>query len=232
VIAWTHDGWYAAAQRRPAHAGRIGGSIWPFGVVIHSTDCPPESFSSLVRSWTTTPGSGSCAHFLIGRTESDGLIQLVSIRRNANHAGGPSHGVWRRGGFSDQHPNLCSIGIELHLAGGVRQLDGGWRLWEDGRPVGALIPAAEVRPDPARAGRGWHLPSAYQLAVLGRLLDDLESVLAPVPRDAWPASSGELAPAYARGLGPRVTTHATLDPARRADPWPPVCEWLRARQQR
>jgi hypothetical protein len=183
-----------------------------------------------MRSWTATPGAGSCAHFAIGRTESDGLIQLVSIRRNANHAGGPSHGVWRRVGSSDQHPNLCSVGVELHLAGGVRLLDGGWRLFEGGHAVGAPLPAAEVKVDPARAGRGWHLPSAYQLATLASLLDALEAVLQPVPRDAWPTSTGEAAPAYARGLGPRVTSHATLDPARRADPWPPVCEWLRTRE--
>jgi hypothetical protein len=84
-------------------------------------------------------------------------------------------------------------------------------------------------PDPKRPGRGWHVVTDCQHRVLGQLLDDLEPVLAPVPAGCTKVAFGGVPPAYAVLPGCRVATHAKLDPVHRADPWPVLGEWLRAR---
>jgi|JI10StandDraft_1071094.scaffolds.fasta_scaffold00795_31 N-acetyl-anhydromuramyl-L-alanine amidase AmpD len=220
------DGCWSAATQRAAFAGRIGGEINPFAVVVHTTDMTPETFDGLLHRWTTEKGDGTCAHFLIGRDATAGVVQLAPITRNANHAGGPGHGNFVAG---DQtwHPNLVSVGIELHCAGGVHLVDGRWRLIEDGRPTGLPIPEADVIRDPQRPGRAWHKVTEYQYNQLQQLLADLELVLAPLP-DGCVARSVDEPARYARFATGRVVAHASLDWHDRADPWPPTCDWLRA----
>jgi hypothetical protein len=222
-----NNGWWSLATRRDAFAGRIGGAIAPFATVVHTTDMVPEAWDGLIISWTTQLGPGSCAHFVIGRDATQGLVQLAPITRNANHAGGDGHGNFVAGAQS-WHPNTVSVGIEIHCAGLVQMVGGNWRLVEDGVPQGAAIPEADVIPDPQRAGRGWHTVTDYQYQQLGALLDGLETVLNPLPADCV-ADSIENPPAY--GIFPtgRVVGHVSLTAARRGDPWPPTCDWLRAR---
>lgn len=226
--SWS-DGWWAGAQRATAHPGRAGGPIAPFAVVVHTTDMLPGEWDSLATAWTTRAGDGACAHFLIGRDAAHGVLQLVPITHNGNHAGGPGHGVFRAPGRGDLHPNLVAIGIEVHCAGGVQRVDGAWRLVEGGSAHGAPLPDSEVTPDPQRPGRGWHQATDYQREQLGALLTDLEMVLAPVPAGTVKVAFGEKPPAYAVLPGARVATHAELDPEHRADPWPELSTWLRSR---
>ena len=221
-----NNGWWSLATRRDAHAGRIGGHIDPFSTVVHTTDVVPEEWNGVVDRWTMQAGNGSCAHFTIGRDANEGVIQLVPITRNANHAGGDGHGAFVAGAQS-WHPNLVSIGIELNCAGDVRQIDGHWRFVEQGVAHGAVIPDADVIPDPDRPGRGWHTVTDYQYRQLGALLDGLETVLNPLPAGCV-AHSIEAPPPY--GIFPtgRVVGHVSLTAARRGDPWPLTCDWLRA----
>ncbi len=221
-----NNGWWSAATRRDANAGRIGAAINPFAVVVHTTDMLPGEWNALLTSWTTTAGLGDCAHFLIGRDAAAGVIQLMSINNNGNHAGGPGHGQFVAGGQS-WHPNEVSVGIEIHCAGQVRLTDGAWRLWEDGAPRGAAIPAADVILDPDRAGYGWHQVTEYQYQQLRLLLDGLETVLQALPAGCV-AQSIEAPPAY--GIFPtgRRVGHVSLDAANRGDPWTPTCDWVRA----
>lgn len=224
-------GWWQHARRLWAHPGRVGGPIRPFGTVVHSTDMLPDEWDALVAAWLGRAGDGACAHFLIGRTVEHGTLQLAPITSNANHAGGPGHGVYRVPGIGDVHPNLATVGIELHCAGGVRRVGGAWRLVEGGVAHGAPLPESEVIPDPARPGRGWHRVTDYQRAALAALLAGLELVLAPVPPGAVKVAFHEAPPAYAVIPGARLATHAELDPQHRADPWPPLCAWLRTEKK-
>lgn len=229
--AWA-DGLWAEATYQPAHPGRVGCAVRPFGVVVHTTDMLPDEWAALVAAWRTRPGDGACAHFLIGRDAAHGVIQLVPITRNGNHAGGPGHGVFRAPGprgSTDLHPNLVAVGIELHCAGGVQRVGGAWRLVEDGKAHGAPLPDAEVTPDPRRPGRGWHQVTDYQRERCSALLADLDHVLAPVPAGCAKVAFGETPPDYAVILSSRIATHAELDPVHRADPWPEVSGWLRGR---
>lgn len=221
------DGWWAGAKRTPAHAARSGGPIRPFATVVHTTDMLPDEWDALVASWTSKPGDGACAHFLIGRDADHGVLQLVPIAHNGNHAGGPGHGVFRVPGRGDVHPNLAAVGIEVHCAGGVRRVNGAWRLVEGGVAHGTPLPDSEVTPDPQRPGRGWHQVTEWQRQQLGTLLAELEAVLAPVPAGAIKVAFGEAPPAYAVLPSTRIATHAELDPMHRADPWPELAGWLR-----
>ncbi|MGE5723516.1 MAG: N-acetylmuramoyl-L-alanine amidase [Sphingomonadales bacterium] len=227
LIGVFSDGRWSLATRRDAHPGRIGGAIHPFATVVHTTDQPSETWETLINNWTTTAGNGACAHFAIGRTAQEGVIQLTRIDRNANHAGGPGHGSFIAGAQS-WHPNEVSVGIELHCAGAVRRIDGSWRFFEDGAAHGLPIPDDEVIPDPQRPGRGWHKVTDYQYRQLAALLDGLDAALDPLP-EGCVAHSIEAPPAY--GIFPtgRVVGHVSLTAARRGDPWPPTCDWIRAR---
>lgn len=222
------DGWWAGATRKPAHPARFGSTIRPWSIVVHTTDMVPESWDALLLGWTTRPGDGACAHFAIGRDSAAGVVQLVPVTRNANHAGGPGHGVYRAPGMADMHPNSVAIGIELHCAGGVRRIDGAWRLVENSIPTGRPLPDAEVTPDPQRPGRGWHVPTGYQRQKLDALLTELDLVLQPPPAGVRKVAIGEEPPMYAVLPGARLATHCELDPRHRADPWPPLSAWLRA----
>jgi hypothetical protein len=222
-----NNGWWSLATRRDAFAGRLGGVIAPFATVVHTTDTVPETWDRLITNWTTQVGNGSCTHFAIGRDAAQGLIQLAPITQNANHAGGDGHGNFVSGA-QVWHPNTVSVGIEIHCAGLVRRVGGNWHLVENGVAQGAAIPEADVIPDPQHAGRGWHKVTDYQYQQLGALLDGLETVLNPLPAGCV-ANSIENPPAY--GIFPtgRVVGHVSLTAARRGDPWPPTCDWLRAR---
>lgn len=226
---WS-DGWWACARRLPAHPGRIGGEIKPWSKVVHTTDMLPGAWQALIDAWTKRAGEGACAHFLIGRTAEHGVIQFAPTSRNANHAGGPGHGVYRMvpPGVS-LHPNTVAVGIEVHCAGGVHMVGGQWRLVEDGQPQGEPLPDADVIPDPIRPGRGWHVVTDYQREQLGMLLDELEFVLLPMPSGVTKVAFGEVPPSYAVLPGARVATHCELDPVHRADPWPQLSAWLRDR---
>jgi hypothetical protein len=221
------DGWWSLARRLTAFPGRIGEVIAPFATVVHTTDMVPETWDSLLNSWTTRLGPGDCAHFVIGRDAENGVVQLAPITNNANHAGGPGHGSFVAGAQS-WHPNTVSVGIEVHCAGAVRQVGGDWRLVEGGVPQGAAIPNDDVIPDPNRPGRGWHKVTDYQYQQLGALLDDLESVLGALP-DGCVAQSVEQPPAYGVFATGRRVGHVSLHAKDRGDPWPPTCDWMRSR---
>lgn len=237
--AWA-GGWWRPATRRDAHPGRIGGRCRPTWAVVHTTDMHPATWPGLQRRLQAEAGRGAGAHFWLGRTPEQGLVQSVSVDRNANHAGGATHG-WFVAGGQRLHPNSYSVGIEVHCAGAVIVHGGHWYAIDrsrdvdgDGRrdvaPTGAPLPDAEIEADPRRPGRGWHRPSAWQLEQLAALLAALAGcpLRAPAPA-GWsvrPNGSPQgWAPAVVIG-GLPVVGHVTLDPADKLDPWPPLSRWL------
>lgn len=222
------DGVWSKARRIACHPGRMGGAINPFAVVVHTTDMLPGEWDALMTAWTSKAGEGACAHFLIGRDESEGVVQMVPINRNGNHAGGPGSGRFVVGG-KEVHPNLVTVGIEVHCAGGVRMVNGMWRLVEGGVAHGPSLHPDDVTPDPLRLGRGWHKVTDYQRDRLFELLAVLDAVLAPLPEGTTTRAFGETPPPYSVMPSARVVTHAQLDPVHRADPWPPLCDELRKR---
>lgn len=230
-MTFTPDGWWSGACRMSAHPGRVGGTIKPYATVVHTTDTPPGAMPAIVKSWTTMPGAGDCAHFMIGRDALVGVVQFVSVWHNSNHSGGPGHGVFDSAAGMGVHPNSVSIGIEIDCAGDVRFIAGQWRLVERGMPYGNAISAGEVVADPLRLNRGWHTVTDYQLATLGAILDELEiAVLEPMPAGLVARSTVEIPPVYATFKTGRVVGHASLDPQHRGDPWKPTFEWLHDRE--
>lgn len=223
--SWLH-GWWQEARIIPAHPGRIGGPISPFAIVDHTTDMLPDEWDVLLRTIGVTPGKGNAFHFVIGRNAAEGVVQCVPIDRNANHAGGPEHGEYQDRD-ARHHPNLVAVGIEIHCAGGVRQVEDRWRLVEDGKAHGLPIPDSDVIPDPLRPGRGWHRVTDYQYERLGRLHADLEHVLAPMPPGLTARSLYEAPPSWAVTLSARIVGHVNLDAKNRSDPWPQTLRWLR-----
>ena len=244
-------GWWASATRRDANSGRVGGFIQPFAVVVHTTDIPPDSLSGLLDRWTGEPGNYDCAHFVIGRDASIGVVQLVPITRNANHAGAANaciqangiavtrnadktcpagsvntvlHG-WFVAGAQKWHPNSVSIGIEVHCAGRVVQEGGVW-LWKETGSANVTIPDEDVVPDPARSGVGYHTVTQYQYEQLSSLLEALEGQLVAMP-DGCVAQSYEQVPPYGQFPTARRVGHVSLDARERGDPWPPTCDWMR-----
>jgi hypothetical protein len=234
-------GWLRAARRLDAHPGRVGGRCRPTWVVVHTTDMHPGTWPGLLRRLQQQPGAGNGAHFWLGRAADQGLVQTVDVTRNANHAGGATHG-WFTAGAGRLHPNAYAIGIEVHCAGAVIQRGGQWYAIDrskdvdgDGRrdvaPTGAPLADDDVELDPRRPGRGWHKPSAWQLEQLGALLAAVAAcpVRAPAPV-TWSVkpngSPQSWAPAVTIG-GVPVVGHVTLDPADKLDPWPPVARALR-----
>ena len=264
-----NNGWWSLATRRDAHPQRIGGLIDPFSTVVHTTDMVPESWNGLLNRWTTEPGEPgrrNCAHFAIGRDASAGVVQFAPITRDAHHTGGGRFVA----GTASWGSNSVSVGIEVHCAGDIQQVNGQWRHMElvpYGDPVPAVdvdvpdpqypnvgeyngvraeyidtewrlmrheprgnpIPATDVVLDSAHPGRGWHTVTDYQYQQLGTLLDCLETVLLPLPLGCVAQPTQGQVPHY--GLFPtgRVVGHVSLTPRRRGDPWPPTCNWLRAR---
>jgi N-acetyl-anhydromuramyl-L-alanine amidase AmpD len=222
------DGWWCGASHAPAHPGRVGGPITAWSTVVHTTDMCPEDYLALVTHWRTMPGDGACAHFLIGRSAAEGVLQLVPIVRNGNHAGGPQHGVYVDATGRTYHPNTVAIGIEIHCAGAVRLVGGAWHLVEDGKAHGASIPAEDVIPDPQRPGRGWHVVTPYQYTQLAALLADLDAAQPPMPVGAATRSLFEAPAPWSALPSARVTGHHDLDARNRDDPHRPTFDWLRA----
>lgn len=217
------DGICSLATFKGAHPGRVGGPIQPWAIVVHTTDMLPSEFTALIAAWTTRASDGACAHFVIGRDGA--IVQLVPITRNGNHAGGPGHGIYTVGGKAI-HPNLVAVGVEVHCAGGVRLVNGAWRLVEGGVAHGEALDPSEVTSDPARPGRGWHRMTEAQIAALRVLVAAIQDVIAPMPVGAVARSIGESVPAWVTPHGvhaaqwPRIVGHVELDPANRSDPWP------------
>jgi N-acetylmuramoyl-L-alanine amidase len=223
IKVWE-SGWYAHAESMPMHPGRVGDLIKPFAVVLHTTDMLPISFSGLLRNWTMSSGQGNGAHFGIDR--SGKIYQFCSIFRNANHAGGKVHGVYRDAGKSTYHPNHCSVGIEIHAAGQVRLIEKEW-FYQDGERM-TKMPKSEITVDKTRKTRGWHGPTPAQMKALDMLLFQLEFVLSPAPKGLTVEPTA-VVPDYGKVSDARIVGHVTLDPKRKNDPGPLVMDWLAKR---
>jgi peptidoglycan hydrolase-like protein with peptidoglycan-binding domain len=66
------DGWYPGATRVPAHAGRVGPLISPWGIVIHTTDMMEDTLAALIERCASEGGDGAGFHFVVGRTPGQG----------------------------------------------------------------------------------------------------------------------------------------------------------------
>lgn len=227
------QGWYDGATRVNAHPGRIGGAIDPEVGVVHTTDCMPGSMPAIVKSWSTTPGVGACAHFILGRSPVSGIVQMIPINRNGNHAGGsPRHGWYNATRVGKPgiavHPNTIAVGIELDCAGYLgRQVGGRWVHPDTKRQIAAMDVDVDGH------GRGWHKVTPYQYDALGKLIDDLRSAmrmvrpgLTIVPNGTYKDNGVLWAD---RGAAVGVVGHATLDPTNKTDPGPFVMQWIAKR---
>jgi N-acetyl-anhydromuramyl-L-alanine amidase AmpD len=224
-LPWS-DGWHTEIRMAKAHPGRIGLPIVPRAIVVHVTDTAPGGFDAIVKSWTAKAGAGNAAHFMIGRTPKDGIVQFVPVTRNGNHAGGKTHGWWRDKAGRLIHPNTCSVGIEIDCGGRLKQYsDGAYYHPTSGKE----IPIADVYFD--SKGRAWHKPTDYQKAALKSLIAHLRRIVQPMPAD-WTivpnGDYGNLGVAYFAPSAHRdLVGHVTLDPSNRSDPGPLVMEWLK-----
>lgn len=210
------EGRWSLATYKEMYPGRIGRAIIPRTLVVHTTDMRPGTFAALVRNWTSQLGRGNGAHFLIGRTANDGVVQFAPIFRNANHAGGI-----KPGSIGGIHPNTCSVGVELDNAGRlVREAYGQRWLHPDTK---TFIPTKDVFVD--EKGRGWHKVTAYQLEMLSYLWNALKPILKPWPDgtkvqpNATYASQGAQ---YAECVSPSLIGHASINPVNKTDPGPQV----------
>jgi len=233
VGQWA-DGWWSGALKVPAHASRVGGVITPQTVVVHTTDMLPNDWVALEAAWARKPGQ-CAAHFNIGRSPLQGVVQHVSVTRNANHAGGatrngkPMHGWWVTEGGKFIHPNTIAIGIELHCAGMLK-----WKPGAVGRV--ALYNDSDSHRMVEFTGddlyvddlnRPWHVITQYQLDRLGELLHALKAVLKSLAEGTKPQADA----AYIKdrsywdtsaALPTRDTLvgHWSLDPVNKTDPGP------------
>lgn len=232
---WDSDGWYRDAITQPIHAGRIGSTINPYATVVHTTDMFPGTMAALLRAWTNGKGKGNAAHFLLGRQPNTsnnwpngGLVQMIPIYRNGNHAG--SGGSFITGSGTIVHPNRVSVGIEIDCAGrlGRRTPDGKWVYKSQGKVVGE-IPETDVYVD-AR-GVGWHKVTDYQFQVLDKLLRDLDNVYraAPSGLGVVPKGTYQINLVTWGAMSGHIVGHVTLNPDDKTDPGPQVMDWLRSR---
>lgn len=219
-------GWYYNASKKPAHAGRIGATIAPRAIVVHTTDMYPGQYDALVKAWQKTPGAGNAAHFLIGRDKEHGITQFAPITRNANHAGGTPYGKFREGAV-DNHPNRVTVGIELDCAGKLkRDSAGNWCYPDNGKRIDPADVFVDTR------GGGWHLVTEYQRQALKELIDDLQACLRPFRPDTIVLPTGDYRrngvpwAAWGKLYDKNVVGHVSLDPVRKTDPGPQVTGWL------
>jgi hypothetical protein len=205
-----------------ANEGRIGSIIYPKAIVVHTTDTKPGGFKAITKSWSEKPGQGNAAHFMIGRDESDGLVQFISINRNANHAGGQTHGWFQnKSNLKDvYHPNLISIGIEIDNAGYLvtrpNNVSGNRYFHMD---TNTEIKRTDVFVDDY--DKAWHKLTQYQFDMLHKLLDTLSSVvnkfdssIQVVPNGTYEGNQA----VWAKQFNPWLVGHATLDPRNKTDP--------------
>jgi hypothetical protein len=214
------DGRWVDAAYKTMHSGRIGRGIVPQTLVVHTTDMRPGTFGALVTAWTTKAGRGNGAHFLIGKTKEDGVVQFAPITRNANHAGGPNPGGFRvPGAAAVTNPNVVSVGVEIDNAGRLTKDKNGWYH----RDTGYRFAAEDVYVD--SKGRGWEKVTQYQIDMLKYLWQDLRPLLKPWPAgtvvvpNATYASQGVL---YAASVSPSLIGHASTNPINKTDPGPQV----------
>lgn len=236
------SGWYRNSTQVLAHPSRMGGAIVPEAIVVHTTDCMPGSMPAILNSWSKTSGNGACAHAIIGRSPTDGVVQMIPFNRNGNHAGGLKHGWYGMprvdpktgtdtGALALIHPNTIAIGIELDCAGYLgHPVAGKWIHPDTKREV----TAADVEVDPA--GKGWHKVTQYQLDQLGAMIDAIR---------AWDAFAAAVAQRGTLQVVPNgsyrdngvpwgdvtgktgVVGHVTLDPTNKTDPGPFMMAWIR-----
>jgi hypothetical protein len=236
--AFDADGWYTGA-RRCLTPLRMGAAIEPKGATVHTTDCMPGSMQNILRRWAQTRDSGAGAHFMIGRRAptfaeladeqwpSAGIVQMIPIKRNGNHAGGPGgdHG-WLQvpGAPSKVHPNLVYVGIEIDCGGKLRQMHSKAMHVDSG----TIVDEADVFRD--ERGAPWHRITDYQFEALGKLLDDLDAVMGALPAGTMIVPNGSYqrnGVTWAALPGTRFVTHVALDPIRKTDPGPQATAWLR-----
>lgn len=239
------DGWYTGARKFPANPGRVGGEIEAKSTVVHTTDCLPGTMPGIVRRWSEEPGA--CAHFCLGRRAPSvaelanekwptaGLVQMISINNNGNHAGaGFLDGVAQPHGWyidttngNQFHPNGVSVGIEIDCAGYLHKSHGVWIHHDSQIP---LPDQSDVFVD--ERGKGWHTVTPYQFEQLGQLLDALDAHMPHFKSaNAIKPNGTYLANGVTWGAMPgvRFVGHVTLDPYRKTDPGPQVMAWLRER---
>lgn len=217
--------WSAVAPFKAAHPGRVGTTIVPRTLIVHTTDTYPGGYNAVVKSWTTAPGAGNGAHFLVGRDSVSGVTQFVSIFRNANHAGGKDCGGFKLPVGAVVHPNSCSVGVELDNAGRLVKAGADW-VHPDTKKK---IPMADVFVD--SRGHGWHRVTDYQIGVLRVLWHDLKPVLLANP---WPAGTTvshvggytENGVPWAAVTNPILVGHCTTNPIQKTDPGPQVMALL------
>ncbi len=229
---WDEKGWYRDAIKHPISPGRIGGTIDPYATVVHTTDMAPGTMDDLLRSWTHTEGKGNAAHFLLGRQENKsvqypdgGLVQMVPIWKNGNHAGGGGSFITATGAVA--HPNRVSVGIEIDCGGrlGRRTKQGTWVHPDSAK----AIPDEDVYVD--ERGIGWHSVNEYQLRILDRLLRDLNDVYRAPPAglSVIPKGSYKDNGVTWGSMTGRIVGHVTLNPTSKTDPGPAAMAWLRQR---
>lgn len=239
------DGWWGQAIRCPVWPSRVGREIDPYITVVHTTDMFPGTMPALLKSWATSPGKGNAAHFLIGRfpnaaADKDypngGVVQMIPITHNGNHAGGGGNFSINRGYSATEgklisyvHPNVASIGIEIDCAGRLGKPRNG-KFYYPGsqRP----IPDEDVFVD--AKGAGWHKVTAYQYEQLDLLLYALQAsyreppgIIGIVPKGTY---AGNGVP-WGEMVG-QIVGHVSLNPTDKTDPTPPVMDWLRQRARR
>lgn len=230
------SGWYRDAIVRPCPL-RMGGAIEPKGATVHTTDCMPGTMSTIIKRWQTFKDAGAGAHFFLGRTAptlatfdeeypSTGLVQIIPITRNGNHAGGPNgqHGRVVTPDGTKLHPNLVYVGIEIDCAGKLHK-----PFQKCIHPdTCKLVDDADVYYD--ERGKPWHRVTDYQLQTLGKLLTDLDAVMGHLPAGSKISPNGSYqlnGCTWAALPGTRFVTHVSLDPIRKTDPGPQVTAWLR-----
>ena len=205
------EGRWSLATYKEMYPGRIGRAIVPRTLVVHTTDMRPGSFAALVRNWTSQLGRGNGAHFLIGRTPAEGVIQFAPIHRNANHAGGNNPGS-----IGGLHPNTCSVGVEVDNGGRLVLKGGKWTHPD----TGYVYDTKDVFVE--KANRAWEKKTWYQQEMLWKLWVALRPTLR-----AWPAGTvvqpngpylANGVSTFAKAASPSLIGHVTLNPVNKTDP--------------
>lgn len=246
VEEWS-EGWWSQARRVDAAPGRQGGAIEPQCIIDHTTDMAPGTFDALVRAWSRhkdaagKPIYGPCAHFIAGKTEDDGIVQMISIFRNGNHGGGskkingvalPFHGDWTNPAGKLMHPNYCSVGIEWDNAGLLRRVNGKWTHADSGYRFDDEDVYIDER------GRGWERLTPYQRAMFPILNDAILEQFAPVSPSRQAVGIKSNGDYKANGVpwaaldtnkSVRVVGHVTLNPINKVDPGPEMLAMIKER---